>query len=266
MSPSPACLMAPAAPTSILGPSACASIYPPAEEPRPERQRKPASSPRSPTSSSRAGHRRRPPPDYHPPIPRANSARSIAACRRASPSAMFSPTGSPAGASTPMPNPCTSNSIRPSRHHSRSWSRPNRARRAPDRTNTLPTQASKGPKGQVGTLGVAFGADAQLEKSSAEGLVESESGRLRPQPPEAWEGLATARHAQPSLPLRCRARLACSSAWPRSPPTSAPYTKTTLSLGEERLVIAVDLTVNIARSGIFNLSFAVPGWPRHRGS
>jgi len=127
----------------------------------------------------------------------------------------------------------------------------------------LPTELSlsplsiEGAEGQVGTLGVAFGSDAQLEKSSAEGLSKVNQDdfdhsllkRGKDSPPLGTLNQAYRYGAElGSLQLTVA---------PVAPDVRA-FTKTTLSLGEERLVIAVDLTVNIARSGIFKLSFPIP--------
>ncbi|MGI9242114.1 MAG: hypothetical protein ACR2RV_15050, partial [Verrucomicrobiales bacterium] len=130
-------------------------------------------------------------------------------------------------------------------------------------SEALPTALSLSPlsvdgaEGQVGTLGVAFGSDAQLEKSNADGLSKVNQDdfdhsllrRTKDTPP-----LGTLNQA-----YRYGAELGTLNLTvaPVAPDVRA-FTKTTLSLGEERLVIAVDLTVNITRSGIFKLSFPIP--------
>ena len=122
---------------------------------------------------------------------------------------------------------------------------------------TLSPISVKGAEGQVGTLGIAFGPDAQLEKATAEGLSKVNQDdfdhsllhRSKDSP-----AIGTLNQA-----YRYGAGLG-SVAITVAPvaPDVRSYTQTTLSLGEERLVIAVDLTVNITRSGIFKLSFPIP--------
>lgn len=127
----------------------------------------------------------------------------------------------------------------------------------------LPTDLTLAPLGveraesQVGTLALAFGADAQLEKSNAKGLSKVNQDdfdrsllfRSKDSPPIGTLSQAY-RYGKDLGSLEVT--IAPVAADVRA------YTKTTLSLGQERLVVAVDLTVNITRAGIFKLSFPIP--------
>ena len=127
----------------------------------------------------------------------------------------------------------------------------------------LPTDISLSPisivaaEGQVGTLGVAFAGDAQLEKATPQGLSrvnqdDFDHSLLKRQK----DGPAIGTLNQTYRYGAELGSLALTVA-PVAPDIRA-HTIQTLSLGEERLVMAIDLTVNITRSGIFNLSFPIP--------
>jgi len=114
--------------------------------------------------------------------------------------------------------------------------------------------------GQVGMLGVAFGPDSQPEKSTPEGLskvnVEDFDSTLIAGLPKTAENVPT--H---TMHEAYRYGAAGGELKLTVGPVAADIrtiTKQTVSLGEERLVVAIDLGVNITRSGIFKLSFEIP--------
>ena len=112
--------------------------------------------------------------------------------------------------------------------------------------------------GQIGLLGVATGNEVQLDSVKAEVFspinLEDFPGeccqRLQAQIP----GLTRA--ASVSL-CRREGRRPSLKASPVEPDVRVE-TQDTLSLGEDRTVLAVDATVNITRAGIFRLSFVMP--------
>lgn len=112
-----------------------------------------------------------------------------------------------------------------------------------------------GAQGQSGTIGIAFGPEAQPEDVAAEGLSPISPGdmdpallagqRGEPAPVQrAWRfgagrGLVTLRVAAVAPEVRVQARQV-------------------VTLDDERLVMAVDLNASITRAGVFKLSFEVP--------
>jgi hypothetical protein len=111
--------------------------------------------------------------------------------------------------------------------------------------------------GQIGLMGVATGDEVQLDSVKADAFspinLEDFSGDVMP----ALQGQI------PGLTLRRAFRYADTKAVASvqvSPvePDVRVETQDTLSLGEDRTVLAVDATVNITRAGIFRLSFAMP--------
>ncbi len=114
-----------------------------------------------------------------------------------------------------------------------------------------------GAAGEIGTIGLAFGSDAQPEAVQPNGLspinIEDFDADMIPKD----------RDGQPLGVLQEVFRyggdggaLALKVA-PVAPEIRAT-TKQTLSLGDDRLVLAVDLNVDITRAGIFSLSFPLP--------
>ncbi len=124
-------------------------------------------------------------------------------------------------------------------------------------TDSLPVDVSlepirvTGAAGEVGMLALAFGPDAQPESAAAQGLSpvnleDFNNGLLE-------EGQVLHRvYRYGADPGNVAVRVA-----PVSPEVRV-VTQQTLSLGEERLVHAVDLTVNVARAGVFQLRFPIP--------
>lgn len=115
----------------------------------------------------------------------------------------------------------------------------------------------KGAAGSVGLLGLGFGDEAQAEAVVAKGMsavnLDDFGGKLLP---VDREGRALAvlhrafRHggAEASLTLKVA-------------PVAAEIraeTKQTLSLGEDRMVLAVDLAASITRAGLFKLELEIP--------
>jgi hypothetical protein len=130
-------------------------------------------------------------------------------------------------------------------------------------TGPLPFEHSVGlvavdsAAGQIGLLGVATGNEVQLDSVSADPFspinLEDFSGYLvsvlQPQIP----GL-TLRRAFRYSDTKATASLRASAV----EPDVRVETQDTLSLGEDRTVLAADATVNITRAGIFRLSFVMP--------
>ena len=114
-----------------------------------------------------------------------------------------------------------------------------------------------GAAGEIGMIGLAFGSDAQPEAVQPKGLsainLEDFDSSLIPRN----------RDGQPLAVLQQVYRYSGdggSVALKVAPvaPEVRVTTKQTLSLGDDRLVLAVDLNVEITRAGIFSLSFALP--------
>jgi hypothetical protein len=130
-------------------------------------------------------------------------------------------------------------------------------------TGPLPLEQSVGlisvdnAAGQIGMVGIAIGNEVQLDSVNAAAFspinLEDFSGDVMP-------ALQT---QIPNLTLRRAFRYADATAVASvkaSPvePDVRVETQDTLSLGEDRTVLAVDATVNITRAGIFRLSFLMP--------
>jgi hypothetical protein len=111
--------------------------------------------------------------------------------------------------------------------------------------------------GQIGLLGVATGNEVQLDTVSAETFspINLEDfpaylvAVLQPQIPEL-----TLRRAFRYADTKATASLKASAV----EPDVRVETQDTLSLGEDRTVLASEATVNITRTGIFRLSFVMP--------
>jgi hypothetical protein len=130
-------------------------------------------------------------------------------------------------------------------------------------SGTLPFEQSvglisvDGAAGQIGLLGVATGNEVQLDTVSAEGLspinLEDFPGNITPILAAQIPGLTVRRafrYADPKATASLKA----------SPvePDVRVETQDTLSLGEDRTVLASSVTVDITRAGIFRLSFVMP--------
>jgi hypothetical protein len=114
-----------------------------------------------------------------------------------------------------------------------------------------------GAAGEIGTIGLAFGGDAQPEAVQPKGLsainIEDFDSDLIPQ----------SRDGQPLAVLQQVYRYSAgggSVALKVAPvaPEVRVTTRQVLSLGDDRLVLAADLNADITRAGIFSLSFALP--------
>ena len=115
----------------------------------------------------------------------------------------------------------------------------------------------EGAAGQVGLLGIATGNEVQLDTLDAAALTPINledfpgniAGFLQGQIP----GLTT-RRAFRYADVKATAVLKASAV----EPDVRVESQDTLSLGEDRAVLAVNATVDITRAGIFRLSFALP--------
>ncbi len=130
-------------------------------------------------------------------------------------------------------------------------------------TGPLPFEQSVGlisvdnAAGQIGLMGVATGNEVQLDSVNAESFSPINLEDF------SAEGLPALQSQIPGLALRRAFRYADTKAVASvkaSPvePDVRVETQDTLSLGEDRTVLAVDATVNITRAGIFRLSFVMP--------
>ncbi|HEY3900482.1 MAG TPA: hypothetical protein VGM54_17875 [Chthoniobacter sp.] len=111
--------------------------------------------------------------------------------------------------------------------------------------------------GQIGLLGLATGSDVQLDNVTAALLapinLEDFPGNLTPILAPQIPGLAV-RRAFRYADAKATAKLEAAAV----EPDVRAESQQTLSLGEDRALLAVDATVNITRAGIFSLSFALP--------
>jgi hypothetical protein len=117
--------------------------------------------------------------------------------------------------------------------------------------------AVEGAAGQIGLLGVATGNEVQLDGVSADGFSPI---NLEDFPAETIAALQT---QIPGLTVRRALRYADTKALASVKasavePDVRVETQDTLSLGEDRTVLAVNANVNITRAGIFRLSFLMP--------
>jgi hypothetical protein len=117
--------------------------------------------------------------------------------------------------------------------------------------------SAEGAAGQIGLLGVATGNEVQLDNLAAESFSSINledfpsvvATRLQNQMP----GL-TVRRAYRYSDVKADATLKASPV----EPDVRVETQDTLSLGEDRTVLAANATVDITRAGIFRLSFLLP--------
>ena len=114
----------------------------------------------------------------------------------------------------------------------------------------------EGAAGEIGMTGLAFGGDAQPDNATPTGMTPMDAGDFDA------ALLATGKDMPPLVLHQVfRHGAAASGLTVRVLPVQ-PEVKTelaqVLSLGEERMVLAADLDVDITRAGIFKLSFAIP--------
>lgn len=115
----------------------------------------------------------------------------------------------------------------------------------------------QGAAGEVGMLALAFGKEAQLDRDEAKGLspvnLADFSSSLIPRD-RASKPLASLqkayRYSKPAASLKIKVA-------PVSPEVRVD-SKQRLSFGEERTVLAVELSAAITRAGVFRLSFPLP--------
>ncbi len=130
-------------------------------------------------------------------------------------------------------------------------------------TGPLPCEQSVGliavdsAASQIGLLGVATGNEVQLDAVSAEPFapinLEDYPANVVPALQAQIPGL-TLRRAFRYSDIKAAASLKASAV----EPDVRVETQDTVSLGEDRTVLAADATVNITRAGIFRLSFVMP--------
>lgn len=115
-----------------------------------------------------------------------------------------------------------------------------------------------GAAGQVGLVGVATGAEVQLDEVTAEGFaaINLEDFPARVVEPLAAQvsGLAVRRAFRHGDGETGRLRLKASAV----EPDVRVEARQTLSLGEDRTVLAAVMEVEVLRAGIFKLSFGLP--------
>ncbi len=111
--------------------------------------------------------------------------------------------------------------------------------------------------GQIGLVGMATGTEVQLDSVTAEALspinLEDFPGSVAQLLQAQIPGLTVRRAFRYSDPKVTAAM--------KASPVEADVrveTQDTLSLGEDRIVLAANVTVNISRAGIFRLSFVLP--------
>ncbi len=130
-------------------------------------------------------------------------------------------------------------------------------------TGPLPVEQSVGlvsldnAAGQIGLLGVATGNEVQLDSVTANNFspinLEDFPGNLAQSLQSQIPGL-TVRRAFRYADVKATASLKASAV----EPDVRVETQSTLSLGEDRTVLAANATVDITRAGIFRLSFVLP--------
>ncbi len=130
-------------------------------------------------------------------------------------------------------------------------------------TGPLPVKQSvglisvEGAAGQIGVLGVATGSEVQLDNVNAPGLspinLEDFPGNIAPMLGGQIPGITVHRAFRYSE-VKSTAELAASAV----EPDVRVESQDTLSLGEDRTLLAVNATVDITRAGIFKLSFVLP--------
>ena len=112
--------------------------------------------------------------------------------------------------------------------------------------------------GEIGMLGLATGSEVQLDTVTPDALTA-----INLEDFQSWL-LARAQQQFPGLTLRRAFRYASASAGAVMAasgvePDVRVESQQTLSLGEDRTLLAATLGVEITRAGIFRLSFALPG-------
>jgi len=111
--------------------------------------------------------------------------------------------------------------------------------------------------GQIGLLGIATGNEVQLDSASAEGFspinLEDFPGEVAATLQAQFPGL-TVRRAFRYADTKARVAVKASPV----EPDVRVETQDTVSLGEDRTVLAANATVDITRAGIFRLSFVLP--------
>ncbi|QTN32487.1 hypothetical protein HZ994_09150 [Akkermansiaceae bacterium] len=123
-------------------------------------------------------------------------------------------------------------------------------------TETLPVDLSltpirvQGSSGEVGFLALAFGGDAQAESIETTGLSEISSGDLRSPIPKGAIVSQAFRYGKEAASAKLKVTAVA--------PELRSESWTLVSLGEDRLVVSADLSVNVTRSGVFRIAAEIP--------
>jgi hypothetical protein len=122
---------------------------------------------------------------------------------------------------------------------------------------SLGLMSVEGAAGQIGLLGLATGSEVQLDSVTAGGFAPlnlEDFGRAALGPLQAQDPALTLRRAYRYTDSNAQAQLSASAVQP----DVRVETQDTLSLGEDRILLAANLSVSIARAGIFQLNFRLP--------
>ena len=130
-------------------------------------------------------------------------------------------------------------------------------------TETLPVDLAltpvrvQGSSGEVGFLALAFGNDAQAESVETAGLSRVNPGDFDPTlvPRDSKQNpLALIQHAfrYGSEPASAKLKVTAVA------PELRSESWTLVSLGEDRLIVSTDLSVNVTRAGVFRISAEIP--------
>ncbi len=109
-----------------------------------------------------------------------------------------------------------------------------------------------GAVGEVGLLGIAFGADAQPEKMEAQGMSVVNLGDFDAKLIQNTQAVLHRVYRYGADAAKLVARIAAVQ------PEVRVVSKQVLSLGDERVVLGINFTAEITRAGVFQLSFPLP--------
>jgi hypothetical protein len=130
-------------------------------------------------------------------------------------------------------------------------------------TGPLPFEQSfglirvNGAAGQIGLLGIATGNEVQLDNVGAEKFSPINLEDFPAQVAAVMQGQVSGLAVRRAFRYADSAATGSLKASPVEPDVRVE-TQDTLSLGEDRTVLAANATVEISRAGIFRLSFAIP--------
>jgi hypothetical protein len=130
-------------------------------------------------------------------------------------------------------------------------------------TGPLPLEQSvglisvEGASGQIGLLGVATGNEVQLDSVGADGFSPINLEDFSSDALSALQSQISGLTLRRAFRYSSTGAVASVKASPVEPDVRVD-TQNTLSLGEDRIVLAVNANVSITRAGIFRLSFVMP--------